>query len=270
MEAHHQKHSREKAAMNPEVLPGVWVGATSTEATTTATASTAPNNIQETATSGVEEVSRVNPAPTPSDSNLFGETFDTTSEQSNIGDTTSMEMTNAPQQQVTPCRIPSIQGTMQKLTSFGSHSTKNPGIVLRYRYELVQDLTGIDWTINSKGERDGTDYLVESVLPEVEQGIIGEVLVPTFFDECRKRGLRRLATSSVVGVDMKPDDFPLPQTGKLSPFLLSFVGYLLTSCNLIQSCLLSSCHRMYFQLCIARSTQVHPMPSYRRSNDTVL
>ena len=107
----------------------------------------------------------------------------------------------------------------QQLTaSLESLSSKNRGEVLRYRYELVQDLTGLemDWTINSRGEyiRDGTKYLVNSILPEVENKIMDEVMIPALFDSCRKRVLRKLASSGVVAIDMKPDDFPLPQQGK--------------------------------------------------------
>jgi hypothetical protein len=131
----------------------------------------------------------------------------------------------SPDTETTPCNLPSIPGQIQHLTSFGSHSSKNPGIVLRYQYELVQDLTGIDWTINEKGERDGTDALVENVLPMVEEGMLGEVLVPTLFDECdKKRGVRGLSSGAgLVGIDGKPDDFPLPQTGEYYGLIFSFV-----------------------------------------------
>lgn len=104
------------------------------------------------------------------------------------------------------CR--SIQG------KYGERHKNNPGIVLRYQYELIQDLTGIDWTINDRGERDGSAYLVENIVPNLEQGV-GDVLVRTFFDECsgRKRRLRRLNTM-VVGLDGEPPDFPLEQGGE--------------------------------------------------------
>jgi hypothetical protein len=219
----HQKHSREKYAANPDELPEVWAGTTSTDAAVSIAAEGTGAAVEEIvaanesdgATGGVEEVSRVNPAPTPANSDSFGDTLDATSQQQEYTGNDEVQMVNAaPQQETTPCHLPSIEGAIQKLTSFGSHSSKNPGIVLRYQYELVQDLTGIDWTINAEGERDGTDYLVENVLPEVEQSIVGETLVPALFEECRKRGLRRLMNSGVVGIDMKPDDFPLHQTGK--------------------------------------------------------
>ena len=224
----HQKHSREKYAANPDELPEVWAGTTSTDAAVSIAAEGTGAAVEEIvaanesdgATGGVEEVSRVNPAPTPANSDSFGDTFDATSQQQEYTGNDEVQMVNAaPQQETTPCHLPSIEGAIQKLTSFGSHSSKNPGIVLRYQYELVQDLTGIDWTINAEGERDGTDYLVENVLPEVEQSIVGETLVPALFEECRKRGLRRLMNSGVVGIDMKPDDFPLPQTDCISDYV---------------------------------------------------
>jgi hypothetical protein len=84
----------------------------------------------------------------------------------------------------------------------------------------------VDWTINSQGERDGTDYLVESVVPAIERGIVG-ALAPALFEECGvRRKLRRLYVGgNVVGVDMSPEDFPLPQIGMLCPLLLSYLSF---------------------------------------------
>ena len=102
---------------------------------------------------------------------------------------------------------------------YGERSSKNPGIILRYQYELIQDLSNIDYSMNSRGERDGTEYLVENVVPALEQGV-GDLLVRTLFEECggrrirrRMRGGRRLK-STVVGLDGEPDDFPLEQGGE--------------------------------------------------------
>ena len=123
-------------------------------------------------------------------------------------------------------------GLYDTSTSFGSYPSENQGVILRYRYEVVQDLSGLeyDWTFNSRGEfvRDGTKYLVKFVLPEIEHEILEEV-IPTLFDDCTKRKLRTSQhtthssnqTPSIVGINMKPDDFPLPQSGMcyfLSPF----------------------------------------------------
>lgn len=219
----HQKHSREKYIANPKKPPTVWSSTTSTKAAvdTTTTSSTTTELFQQATTAAVqqvatasnvmEEVSRVNPAPTPY------EYSDSSAQQGTTTSDPNIQTVNlAPHDETTPCHLPPIPGQIQRLTSFGSHSSKNPGIVLRYRYELVQDLTGIDWTINEKGERDGTDDLVENVLPMVEEGMLGEVLVPTLFEECDKktRGIRGLSGFALVGIDVKPDDFPLPQTGE--------------------------------------------------------
>jgi hypothetical protein len=216
----HQKHSREKYVTNPEELPEVWTETVSTSHYAGATAAI----VQEVGgTTAVEEISRVNPAPefSSGNSDSFGDTFDTTidnEQQDNYTNYNEIELVNASPETTdgstsTPCHLPSIEGVPQKLTSFGSHSSKNQGIVLRYRYELIQDLTGVDWTYNAAGQRDGTDYLMKSILPEVEQEVLGDVLVPTLFDECGRRGLRKLMSTGVIGIDMQPDDFPLPQTG---------------------------------------------------------
>ena len=129
------------------------------------------------------------------------------------------------------CR--SIQG------KYGERSSKNPGIILRYQYELIQDLEGIDWTINAEGERDGTEYLTENVVPALEQGI-GDVLVRALFEECGG-GMRRLRwgegrglKSTVVGLDGEPADFPLGQGGEfhVHVILLSLRQYsALTTCS---------------------------------------
>ena len=179
------------------------------------------------------------PAPEYNEVDSFGDTFDYSSsssgsEQQPQGDGTNSEVgvqsvnpapTSATsgvpileESTASPCLMSDSgnEATPVKISSYGSHSSKNPGIVLRYQYELVQDLTGIDWTINSNGERDGTEYLVEQVVPAVEEEMVGEVLVPALFDVCgvrRSRGIRELVVGNVVGIDMKPNDFPLPQTG---------------------------------------------------------
>jgi len=125
--------------------------------------------------------------------------------------------------------------------SFGTQSSKNNGVVLRYQYELTQDLSDIDWNINSRGERDGSDYLKSDVLPVLE-GAISDWLLPELFEECVREdsegfvigeGGRRLSDvvgsnsaldeksgglrqqrrlSSVIGLDAEPVDFALEQT----------------------------------------------------------
>ena len=224
----HKKNSREKSASNPEELPEVWTGTSTTVAATDA----AIQKVEDTSGYDIEEISKVNPAPEYTDGS-FENLFD--SSTSEPQGNTLIEKVNSPPDQdqaqdnsnKSPCYLPPITGSTQKLTSFGSsHSSKNSGIVIRYSYELVQDLTGVDWTINSKGDRDGSEYLVESILPEVEQEILGGVVVPTLFEECGvkryRRGLRRkLLESGVIGVDTKPDDFPLPQTGAFGRIYIS-------------------------------------------------
>jgi hypothetical protein len=130
-------------------------------------------------------------------------------------------------------------------------SAKNGGVVLRYQYEVTQDLDGYGSIINERGERDGSDYLKSEVLPGLE-GAIGDWLLPVFFgDECLKiriesdgdeegvgdeegsgiaaveevvGGRRRLMDheslrhrrleNKVVGLDVAPVDFPLAQGGE--------------------------------------------------------
>ena len=188
-----------------------------------------------------EDVSRVNPAPGYNEVDSFGSTFDSSSEEQMSGgssqgaavspalstesDTSLLTKsdTSLGDDSTPPCRS---SDDPQSFSSYGSRSSKNPGIVLRYQYELIQDLTGVDWTINSQGERDGTDYLVESVVPAIERGIVG-ALAPALFEECGvRRKLRRLYVGgNVVGVDMSPEDFPLPQIGMLCPLLLSYLSF---------------------------------------------
>lgn len=241
----HEKHSVENPVSNPKELPEVWVGTSSTSSTiaqivTTQTPNTAGGSIEEPNT---EEVSRVNPAPEYSEVESFGDTFDSSSSSSGsaqlqgggangeVGVQASIPAaasvtTDSPiiaESISAPCRISDSgnETTPIKMSSYGSRSSKNPGIVIRYQYELVQDLTGIDWTINAQGERDGTEYLVEQVLPSLEEEMVGEVLVPALFDVCdvkRIRGVRDLMDGNVVGIDKKPDDFPLLQTACISDY----------------------------------------------------
>ena len=260
----HQKHSREKYASNPDELPEIWTGTTSTVVMSAANEA-AIQEVDGGAGDVSDEISQVNPAPEYSgNTDSFGNTFDSSSpeQQGNTLMNASIEKVNtAPETSLedssntTPCYLPSIEGASQKLTSFGSHSSKNSGIVLRYRYELVQDLTGVDWTINSKGERDGTDYLVESILPEVEQEILGDVIVPTLFDECKKRELRKLLNSGVIGVDMKPDDFPLPQTGAFDTINNSL--FLFQSLTKLSDCFTLECISNYVPQDPLKSIQCH-------------
>jgi hypothetical protein len=122
------------------------------------------------------------------------------------------------------CR--SVQG------KYGERASKNPGIILRYQYELIQDLEGTDWTETVDGERDGTEYLMENIMPSLEQGV-GDVLVRALFEECGG-GMRRLSMggstrgrrglgSTVVGLDGEPPDFPLGQGGEFMFLCYLFV-----------------------------------------------
>jgi len=106
------------------------------------------------------------------------------------------------------CR--SIQG------KYGERASKNAGVIFRYQYELIQDLDNSEWVMNGE-EKDGSEYLVENVVPLLEQRI-GDILVRTLFEDCdgdssRLRGLRRLR-STVAGLDGDPCDFPLGQGGE--------------------------------------------------------
>ena len=116
---------------------------------------------------------------------------------------------------------------------YGERSSKNPGVILRYQYELIQDLENIDYTVKSNGERDGTEYLNENIVPALEQGV-GDILVRDLFEECGggtrrwMRGRRELK-STVVGLDGEPADFPLGQGGEwLCSFLCAFSFKLLS------------------------------------------
>jgi len=144
--------------------------------------------------------------------------------------------------QTMACR--SIQG------KYGERTLKNPGVILRYQYELIQDTNDIiDYTYSNGGDsgieiRDGTEYLIENIVPNLEQGV-GDVLVNALFEECgggmrRKKKERRLLrfgtkkenehhyhgleswrelkSSTVVGLDGEPEDFPLGQGECISTY----------------------------------------------------
>lgn len=255
----HQKKSQEKYIANPDELPlveEVWTTGTSSTTTandvvaatgasvptvdnTTETIQQQQDNIKEynddaiTVDPNLEEISRVNEAP--HDSNINDESSSTSIHNENVSQQQQQQHNTT-----TTHTIPACESYHQKLTSFGSHSSKNRGVVVRYRYEVVQDLTGMMnddlnndttqqyWTMNSRGERDNIDvYLVESILPDIERKIVDDVMVPLLFDECRNSSsdskkrvmIRRLSSSDdVIGMDMKPDDFPLPQSGTLLSF----------------------------------------------------
>lgn len=188
--------------------------------------------------------------------------------------------------------------------SFGTQSSKNNGVVLRYQYELTQDLSDIDWNINSRGERDGSDYLKSDVLPVLE-GAISDWLLPELFEECVREdsegfvigeGGRRLSDvvgsnsaldeksgglrqqrrlSSVIGLDAEPVDFALEQTGELlitvvyfyTRYLLSImISHSRTSFLLISNLIT----RMHIQLYPKRPPEIHPMPPHRRSFNSLL
>eukprot|EP01082_Thalassiosira_pseudonana_P014214 g12971.t1 g12971 contig7:574704-576584(-) len=152
-------------------------------------------------------------------------------------------------------------------------SAKNGGVVLRYQYEVTQDLDGYGSIINERGERDGSDYLKSEVLPGLE-GAIGDWLLPVFFgDECLKiriesdsdeegagdeegsgiaaveevvGGRRRLMDheslrhrrleNKVVGLDVAPVDFPLAQGACISDYA-SQVPLQTTQCHKIEGAL---------------------------------
>eukprot|EP00804_Cyclotella_cryptica_P014286 CCRYP_018650-RA/>CCRYP_018650-RA protein AED:0.36 eAED:0.36 QI:381/1/1/1/1/1/2/212/618 len=182
----HIKHSRENPVSNPDELPEVWLAPP-------APGDTASDVEEVTYYGGDDAVELVQRAP-----NEDGNGDDDATPGNGVDGSSST------------CR--SIQG------KYGERHKNNPGIVLRYQYELIQDLTGVDWTINDRGERDGSEYLVENIIPNLEQGV-GDVLVRTFFDECGggKRRLRRL-NSMVVGLDGEPPDFPLEQGECISTY----------------------------------------------------
>mmetsp|Transcript_9307 Transcript_9307/g.19581 ORF Transcript_9307/g.19581 Transcript_9307/m.19581 type:complete len:795 (-) Transcript_9307:130-2514(-) len=89
-------------------------------------------------------------------------------------------------------------------------SSKNGGVVLRYRYELVQDLSYLD------------SDLTEDILPLLEEAV-SDWLLPAFFpDECLEidifgmrrlqyGNLRGLQSVNIVGLSGAPPDLPLDQ-----------------------------------------------------------
>mmetsp|Transcript_8399 Transcript_8399/g.17565 ORF Transcript_8399/g.17565 Transcript_8399/m.17565 type:complete len:718 (+) Transcript_8399:208-2361(+) len=184
----HQKHSNEKNAQNPEELPEGWTPPSPTAAPT-------PGEEEDATGDGKEdEIMRVNQAPD----------YD--------GDDDDLARDG-----LRKCE--SSEGV------FGDdrQSSKNGGGVLRYQYELVQDVSYLD----SDLERD--------ILPLLEAAI-SDWLLPTFFpEEClplgsgnvdsavRARGLLRAKRSKyggnsrgiqnvkVVGLSGAPPDFPLDQ-----------------------------------------------------------
>eukprot|EP00956_Cyclotella_meneghiniana_P015066 scaffold22815_cov61-Cyclotella_meneghiniana.AAC.10 len=192
----HRKNAREKNGVNPEDLPEVWMAPPAPDSD----GGSDSNNDGDD-----DEVELVQRAPDQDD------------------DTTASSNTQA-------CR--SIQG------KYGERTLKNPGVILRYQYELIQDTNDIDYTYTSNnGEevRDGTEYLIENIVPSFEQGV-GDVLVNALFEECgggmrrkkkerrflrlgtmKEHGLeswRELKSSTVVGLDGEPEDFPLGQGGE--------------------------------------------------------
>lgn len=173
----HVKQSKEKNGVNPDELPEVWK------------APPAPSDQQD------GEEGEGDTLSTNDDIELVSRAPD-----SNNDDSVIIEDS---------CR--SIQG------KYGERSSKNPGIILRYQYELIQDLEGVDYTMDEMGRPDGSEYLTENIVPVLEQGI-GDLLVRALFEECgggmRRLRLGRNLKSTVVGLDGEPVDFPLGQGGE--------------------------------------------------------
>lgn len=179
------------------------------------------------------EVWRAPPAPDTQD-NSSGE---------NGGDDEVELVQRAPDQETADSDAATASMCRTIRGKYGERDVKNPGVILRYQYELIQDTDDIV-TYDTNGFVDGTEYLVENIVPSLEQGV-GDVLVEALFEECgggmkkkkRGRGLRRgrkeeeyevewgrrELKSTVVGLDGEPEDFPLGQGGESVSMLCSYI-----------------------------------------------
>jgi len=210
----HQKYSEEKDAINPK---GMRPEDYSWEETAPALEVPAPSPTKGSTPAPTADIRRVNPAP------------------NNDGD-------DGGSGEFIKCQA--AEGVY-----FGNGRTvRNGGVVLRYQYELIQELLD---------SGDGTGYLVEDILPTLEGGI-SDALIPVFFEEClnnvvvaeggrflqgggleveqQNNMLRHRRLSKVIGIDAKPDDFPLGQQGKMctldisrNVMLMSFFQFFHTS-----------------------------------------
>lgn len=203
-------------------------------------------------------------------------------------DTATSSSSNA---QTMACR--SIQG------KYGERTLKNPGVILRYQYELIQDTNDIDYTYLSSGNdgmevRDGTEYLIENIVPSFEQGV-GDVLVNALFEECgggmrRKKkerrllrfgtkkennehgleGWRELKSSTVVGLDGEPEDFPLGQGGECLLLVWVDVVSIAFSQNKLTLSIANIIYRMYINLQTSQSPPKLPMSHNGRCRHSLL
>ncbi|KAL7462402.1 hypothetical protein ACHAXS_002779, partial [Conticribra weissflogii] len=176
----HRKHSREKNAKNPDELPEGWSSPAPTKA---------PTGTDE------DEIQRVNAAPDQEEETNADADADADADESDNDDGQGKR----------ECK--SNNGGV-----FGDdrQSSKNGGVVLRYRYELVQDLTYLD------------SDLKDDILPMLEEAV-SDWLLPAFFpDECleidifgmrrlKYGNLRGLQSGNIVGLSGAPPDLPLDQ-----------------------------------------------------------